>query len=317
MTSMKKTKHLENEDISKMLSKQLNCKIGPESVGTVPAELVAECLHKKNAYPLYKHGVDGSLAREISKKMIDGLLDELVLKGDVSRQQADGFLDSLEHEMLLDGAAIYYMEQSRKIAFMNTTVQGRVTILSNYDSWSPLWSSGGLYGTEDALVGMMRSLSLNPARVKQEAEKRGLRCYRNFPKIISREGNEVVDYEDFVTCLIECPNQGLWTFMGEFDMEALWETDCNPSKLVIPRGTTCTVFNDWSGGGSCYVIKTLRDLPYRKLMQRARTEYDRPTIYVDEKLSQTCEYNHGYSTKEVYGRPLSTNKLLVLPSRRT
>lgn len=245
-----------------------------------------------------------------AKRALDELLDS---QKDLTEDQKDLFRTTDEYQELLTEIRSRNDSEAEKELFCQSRIRGRVTLHSNYDCWLPLWEAKGLYGTEDALQGIMKMLCLNPAKVKQEALRKGIACYRRFPNLRYREGREVVPYEGFVNCLLECPNYGLWTFFGLFDMKGLWNarnlnTDAvETDPLIIPKGTTCTMFNSWNGGGSLDFTETIRDVSIKELNRRGASLYDCATVYVDEKFKDA----HGYSSGEVYGGTLSSKPILT------
>lgn len=239
-------------------------------------------------------------------------LEKLLKGAGLSEDEISLFKSTNEYDELRMEIESRDDSESEKEIFCRSRIRTRIMLHSNYDCWLPLWEAGGLYGKEDALEGIMKMLSLNPAKVKAEAVKQGLTCHRAFPNLKYRNGKEIVPYEGFVRCLIECPNYGLWTFFGYFDMEALWNKglwDMNEKKLdtlIIPIGTTCTMFNDWNGGGSLDFTKTIRPVTIGELRKKGASLYDCPRIYVDEKFNDA----RGYSSGEVYGGVLSSEEIL-------
>lgn len=246
-------------------------------------------------------------AREELDKLIDTVQE-------LTEDQKDLFKQTYEYLDLVIEIKSRDESDAEKDIFVKSHIQARVALHSNYDCWPPLWAAGGLKGNESALEGMMKALSLNPAKVKQEALKNDIDCFGSFPNLKYRDGKEIVSYEGFVKCLLECPNYALFSFFGEFDMKALWATglyDTPTEKqfdsLVIPAGTKCTMFNDWNGGGSLEFTETLRDVTIGELRKRASSRYDHPAIYVDERFKDA----HGYSSGEVYGGHVSTKTILT------
>lgn len=233
-------------------------------------------------------------------------LDRLIdTEAGLDRDEKTLFRETSEYDDLLMEIKQRNDTTACKDLIRNSRIRCRVTLHSNYDCWLPLWEARGLYGKEDALEGLMKMLSLNPAKVKAEAVRQGIDCYRCFPNLKYREGKELVSYEGFVECLSECPNYGLWTFFGIFDMQALWDSDFQTQGLVIPAGTKCTMFNSWNGGGSLAFTETLRPVTLEELSRRGG-KYDGPKVYVDERLNE-----YGYSSGEVYGCTLSEKEILT------
>ena len=272
---------------------------------------------------ILKEGLDDNLweifseqAHYYAVKELNNLLDELE---ELSDDEKELFKTTDKYDQLILEIKSRDDSEAEKEIFCRSRIHARVTLHSNYDAWTPLYASKGLYGKDDALEGMMTALCLNPAKVKKEATSRGVDCFGSFPNYKHKDGKEIISYKGFLDCLIECPNYGLFTFFGLFDMKALWNTGLydTPQKeqfdnLVIPAGTTCTIFNSWVGGGSCDFTETLRDVTIKELKRKARTQYDEPSIDVDEKFKDA----NGYSSGEVYGGFLSSKEILKAKKTR-
>lgn len=272
-------------------------------------------IHPATLDNILKNGLEDQLyeifsdqANYYANRELNKLLGDIGLNDD----EINLFRDTEQYDELRMEIESRDDSNAMKEIFCRSRIRTRIMLHSNYDCWLPLWEAQGLYGKEDALEGIMKMLCLNPAKVKEEAIRQGIACHRAFPNLKYRNGKEVVSYEGFVRCLIECPNYGLWTFFGYFDMDALWNQglwDMNESKLdslTIPKGTKCTMFNDWNGGGSLDFTETIRPVTIGELKKRGASLNDCPRIYVDEKFKDA----RGYSSGEVYGDVISSKEIL-------
>ena len=261
------------------------------------AKTVENCFDAKSLQPLCEDGAWDEAtyqnAREIAKRVLAA--------SDFDEEDQERFLDDEEFILLTQEIEERNTSTPEKDCFLQTRTHGRLSIHSNYDCWVPPYDAGCLYSKESLLWGLMAELCLNPKKVKQEVILSGWHCGIEgpWPDIKSRNGKEVVSYRDFVNVLYECPNYGIWTFLGLFDMQALLDDGFDTDAMLIPKGTTCTMYNSWKGGGSCAFAKTLRDITVKELIRRAAPYQDGVRVYVDEK---GC--GSGYASNEVYsGHP--------------
>lgn len=89
-------------------------------------------------------------------------------------------------------------------------------------------------------------------------------------------------------------------------MQGLIDSHFNTDEMTIPKGTTCTMFNDWNGGGSHSDTVTLQDVSIKELMRRGSHYFDIPRVYIDERGT-----SRGYSSDSVYGGHFSEEPALV------
>lgn len=267
------------------------------------AKTVEKCIQAKDLSPLY----EGDTWDEATYQSAREIAKSVLAASDFDQEDQERFLDDELFIELVQEIESRNTSTPEKDCFLQTTVHGRLTVNSNYDCWVPPYDAGCLYSKESLLWGLMAELCLNPKKVKEEVLRVwDVRVEGPWPDIKSRNGKEVVSYKDFVRVLFECPNYGVWTFLGAFDMQALLDHGFDTEKMVIPKGTTCTMYNSWNGGGSCAFATTLRDLPVQELIRRAAPYQDGVTLHVDEK---GC--GSGYASNEVYAGHLSDDKFLI------
>ena len=227
-------------------------------------------------------------------------LEKVIGMSDYDQALVDKFRMSNDYMNLVAEIEDRDDSHPERTVFERSKCHVRITLHSNYDCWLPLWETGSLYFDDTAMKGLLAVLCLNPAKVKKEAIRQGLECEGRWPNIRTREGNEIVSYKDFINNLYECPNYGLWSFFGTFDMKALWKKDFNTDGMTIPKDTVCFMFNSWNGGGSCAQARTLRDVTIKELIRRGAPYHDTTRVYVDER---GC--SDGYTSRQVYGPFLS------------
>ena len=273
----------------------------------IPPEVLHRCL-KDGLTGLTQecYYLEGTLAS--AKSIREALMEDAAKV--FTAEQLDEFYGSYEYEGIVNDILDRNCSDPDKDVFVQSDLHARVMLHSNYDCWVPPYDAGSLQYGETALVGLLDELNLNPALVKKEARRQGIRCSGRWHNLQAREGKEIVPYEGFVKCLRECPNYGLWTFFGLFDMQALYDANCKTKDLVIPKGTVCTMFNDWNGGGSYETTETIREISLRDLNWKASHHHDCARVYVDERFKEA----RGYSSNEVYGCHLSDERILTKPS---
>ena len=258
----------------------------------IEPQAIAKCLEKKSTLDLDLSGCFCEMRRSSAVEE----LETLIRVSGYTESDVTAFRHTQEYDDLL--AEIEYRDVSQPVrdTFVQSTCHMRITLHSNYDCWLPLWETRSLYLEDSALKGLLAALCLNPSKIKQEALRQGVACEGRWPNIPSREGKEIVSYEDFIENLIECPNYGLWSFFGTFDMESLWKAGFKTDDMVIPKGTMCYMYNSWNGGGSCAKTRTLREVSLKELTARSAHYLDIPRIHVDER-----DCDAGYSSDQVYG----------------
>lgn len=276
-----------------------------DSYDEVPAKLIQQCLDARSGEPLTSEPLFDEERRYYADYYLKELAQTFIDKP-YSYEKLEEFTGSDEWDSLLNEIEDRDTSAPLRELLSQSTVHVRIMLHSNYDCWLPVWETRSLYLRDSALDGILAMLSLNPSRVKAAAMKLGMPVSGRWPDLPSREGKEVVDYEAFVKNLQACPNYGLWTFFGRFRLTDLLDADFDPASLTIPKGTVCSMYNDWNGGGSTYLIHTIRDIPVRELVRRGARRKDTARVYVDEK---GC--SNGYASGEVYGQYLSDEYALV------
>lgn len=269
----------------------------------VSAKIVTECLENKSLEPLFEADYYGEARREAAYDELDRLGESLYSEDEwfIFKTESDFYEELL---WLIEERDSSCPERS---CWSQTQIDGRVMLFSNYDCWVPPYDAGALYAQKDYLETAMRVLCLNPKKVKEVCSE-WADCKGRWPNYPFRNGKEVISYEGFSRILRESCNYGLLCFVGKMNMGELWEHIGDTNELVIPKGTTVTMFNHWNGGGSMADCETIRDISLEEMNRRAKqgngTEYDFVELEVDEK--GCCR---GYSTGEVYGGSLSSNDL--------
>lgn len=270
----------------------------------LPADILQECIKNESLDPLYEPDFYRDALNEGAAFMAAELIGSLGL----TSGEMDAFKESEAYNDLIDEILIRAESPEKKLFTMGSHY-GYLRLQSNYDLWCPLRMTGGLNTVDDALMGILSVLSLNPAKVRDTAREMGVKTApgSRWPHLPLREGKEVVDYRDFVKCLANTPGGGSWTFVGTFDMKALLENGCRTETMTIPKGTTCLIFDPFLGGGSYEPIATIRPLAVGDIIKRQKRYKDTFHIIVDEGR----ETSEGYSTGSVYGEHLDSDVFLT------
>jgi len=269
-----------------------------------PHNLLEQCLQKKSFCPATEENVYADAREYATRTIIENLLEQQGLDAD----QIQLFTYSEEYDQLR--YEIQYRDRSNpeRELLEKSHIHGFLQLTTNYDCWIKIYDQGGLQYEDNALRDVLAALSLNPRKVKEEARLWGIPCLGRWPDLKARNGKEIVDYEKFIACLNDTPNYGNWAFFGVFDGKALLDAAFNPESLIIPKGTTCCMFNNWDGGGSCQQCTTLRDLPVKDILRKiGKTEWDGVRVCVDEGNKNIF----GYTPCSVYGGHLSNNEFLT------
>lgn len=269
----------------------------------VPPTFIQRCLDEKDDSPLFEENLYSEARQYYARKEAEAALERIVKDED-------------ERELFMSTDLFYeiiYEIESRddstpeKDALKNTITNGYIRLHSNYDCWLPIWEQGGIQAEGTALGGIMAALSLNPHKVKEAAARREITVIGRFRNIVSREGKEVVGYDDFINVLCECGNYGNWAFFGRFDFNDMLTANFDTDSLVIPKGTTCGMFNWWNGAGSLDFCRTIRPLPVSELKRRQARWKDDVKVIVDSRDNKD---KSGYVPSEVYGGTISSDTLL-------
>jgi len=181
----------------------------------------------------------------------------------------------------------------------NTTLRGRATLFSNYDCLPHNFDMNNTYRYDEYVKDIIDILYLNPAIVKRTFNTHGINTQGRWPNLSYRNGKEAVEYKDLADELLNQCCYGLLTFMGMFPLMDLYESGFEEyTKVMVPEGNCCGMYNSWNGGGSLMEMKLKRDLII-PVQRKNKTKYDRCEICVDERNCQ------GYSINEVYGMDIS------------
>lgn len=168
------------------------------------AEQIQECIIKKSVIPLY----DGNYWLEVKEDRAKSEIESLLKKENLDKDQIELFKTTQQMYDLID--EVLYRDESNPEteALKNTRLDGYLRFYSNYDCWLPIYELGGIQAENTALAGIMAALSLNPVKVKAAAYEKGIKAFGRFRNIPHREGNEVVDYDEFIASLAETPCYG-------------------------------------------------------------------------------------------------------------
>ena len=268
----------------------------------LPAKTVQKCLDKRTSDPLYEEDFWEESRSYCANEEVRRLMEQ----AGYTQEQFDLFKGSDEYWNLVWEIQDRDRSTPVKDTAKQTRMHGYLRFQSNYDCWLPLWEQGGIQVEHTALGGILAALSLNPRKVKEAAVKKGIKTIGAFRNIPSREGKELVDYDQFVQVLCETPNYGNWAFFGCLDLEELLKKGFNPDGMTIPTGTACCMFNWWNGGGSLDFCTTLRPVSVRELRKRLSPYSDDLRVLVDEGRG-----NGGYTPCEVYGSHLNDETFLT------
>ncbi len=175
-------------------------------------------------------------------------------------------------------------------------VYGRAMLYTNYDCFPHNYDMGNTYYYDEYFKDMVDVLCLNPTKVKQVFNQKGIHTTGRWPDKPKRNDNEAVRYEDLADEMLNQCCYCLLTFMGLIPLTDLYKNNFGEyKKIMIPKGNNCGMFNNWNGGGSLMEMELLRDL-YIPVEFPRKTQYDRCELCVDEPR---C--GNGYCINEVYG----------------
>lgn len=262
-------------------------------------ELIQKCLSVKNDEALTENHWESDARRTGSEYALKSLQQDVLSDSKYEHlhpyiedwlEEADNKNEILEIIEDRDTSKPYEEMLGR------SKVYGRAMLYSNYDCFPRNYDMGNTYYYDDYLKDMIDVLCLNPAKVKQMFNKKGINTTGKWPDKYRRNGKEAVRYEDFADEILNQCCCGLLTFMGLMPLTDLYKNKFKEYKtIIVPKGNNCGMFNSWDGGGSLMEIELLRDLSIPVEFPR-KTQYDRCELCVDEPR---C--GNGYCINEVYG----------------
>ena len=251
-------------------------------------DVIETCMKEKSAMALYDktddwyrdaiwHGVS-QILEDIKSSCIDEGFDE---------DAVEEFMDDNRDDMV---NIIYERDDSDALGDLlkNTDdIPVRVEMLSNYDCINSHWleSQGGYVYPDSYFGDMVDALNLNPAKVKRFLAEKGISVYGRCHYRKSRDGKELVSYEDFHRELVNsCCGANLLTYIGKINLKELYESGFSVAKVTIPKDNYCGIFSSMYGGGSVLDMKLREDVTlelkiedyhgYRLMIDTPRKKYD-------------------------------------------
>ena len=208
-------------------------------------DVIETCMKEKSAMTLYDktdywyqdarwHGVS-QILDDIKSSCIDEGFDE-----DVVVEFMDDNRDDIVN-------IIYERDDSDALGDLlkNTDdIPVRIEMLSNYDCINSHWleSQGGYVYPDSYFGDMVDALNLNPAKVKRFLTEKGIAVYGRCHYRRSRDGKELVSYEDFHRELVNsCCGANLLTYIGKINLKELYESGFSVAKVTIPKDNYCGI----------------------------------------------------------------------------
>ena len=260
-------------------------------------ELIQKCLDAKSDETLFDNDWESDSRRTGSEYVLKSLRDKILFDNKYKHLQPsiEDWLEDNKDEIL---EIIEDRDTSKPYEEMlgRSKIYGRATLFTNYDCFPHNYDMNNTYYYNEYFKDMVDLLCLNPAKVKQVFNQKGINTIGKWPNKPKRNGNEAVRYEDLADEMLNQCCYCLLTFMGLMPLTDLYQNNFGEYKtIIIPKGNNCGMFNSWNGGGSLMEMELLRDL-YIPVEFTRKTEYDRCEICVDEPR---C--GNGYCINEVYG----------------
>lgn len=171
----------------------------------------------------------------------------------------------------------------------------RIEMLSNYDCINSHWleSQGGYVYPNSYFGDMVNALNLNPAKVKRILAEKDIQVHGRCPDKRSRNGKELVSYEDFRLELVNsCCGTNQLTFIGKVNAMELYETGFDIAKVTIPKDNCCGIFSSVFGSGSMLEMKLRQDVT----IELKTENYQGYRLVIDAPHK-----NYDFSIRQVYG----------------
>ena len=264
-------------------------------------ETIQKCIEKKEDYPLCDMVNDWlhDCRYENSLEIVDDLKDSIL--SDEKYADIHTYIDEwLDDDDNRDNLRYSIMERdySDPVSELisRTSFRARITQYSNYDSLLSNYDMGNKYHYQNYFKDIVDTLYLNPAKVKQALNKKGIDAEGVWINLTHRNGREAVEYDAFADEVHNQTCSAHLVFMGMFPLKIMYSHGFSKyHKIIVPKGNSCGLYGYWQGGGSLLGMELKRDL---KLSIRlpGKTKYDRFDMELDER--NCC---NGYSIDEGYG----------------
>lgn len=259
-------------------------------------DVIETCMKEKSAISLYdkieywynesKYYTIREIWDQIKSNCIDEGFDE---------DAVEEFMDDNRDDIV---NIIYERDDSDALGNLlkNTDdIPVRIEMLSNYDCINSHWleSQGGYVYPDSYFGDMVDALNLNPAKVKRLLAEKGIAVYGRCHYRKSRDGKELVSYEDFHRELVNsCGGANLLTYIGKINIKELYESDFSVAKVTIPKDNYCGIFSSMYGGGSVLDMKLRSDVTIELKIE----DYHGHRLLIDNPHKK-----YDYSIGHVYG----------------
>lgn len=262
-------------------------------------ETIQKCLDAKSDEALYDTLWEADARREVSEYVLEEIRDRILCAGTYESLHPwidDWLEEDFNKEAVLEAIEERDNSNPYKEMLSRSRIRARVTLYTNYDCLPHNYDMGNTYYYGEYLKDIIDLLCMNPVKVRQAFNGKGINTTGRWPDKPKRNGKEAVRYEALAEELLNQCCYGLLTFMGLMPLGDLYEHNFTEYKtIMVPKGNSCGMFNDWNGGGSLMEMELLWDL-YIPASFPKKTGYDRCEICVDEPR---C--GNGYCIDEVYG----------------
>jgi hypothetical protein len=264
-------------------------------------EIIQKCFEKQEMYPLFEQ-IDfwqSECQYESSLEIIDELKDSILSddKYAAIHTYIEEWLDDDDNK---DGLRYKILDRDHSDPvselISRTKFRARLTQFTNYDTLPSNYDIGNKYQYQDYFKDIVDTLHLNPAKVAQALNKKGIDAEGIWVNLTYRNGREAVEYDDFADEVHNQTCNGHLVFMGMFPLDVMYEQGFRKyHKIIVPKGNSCGLYGSYNGGGSLLGMKLKRDLVL-PLQMPGKSKYDRFDLELDE---QNC--CNGYCIDEVYG----------------
>ncbi|MCM1107949.1 MAG: hypothetical protein NC388_02705 [Clostridium sp.] len=261
-------------------------------------DTIEECLGNKNAMMMLDKSDEWYAdVQWLAIRDIIGQLKSDCIDRGFDEDYVNEFMDRHDDELM---DAISARDDSDVLGtLLGNTADIPVTVemLSNYDCINSHWleSRGGYVYPGSYFGDMVDALNLNPAKVKRSLTEKGIRVYGRYPDRKSRNGRELVSYEDFHRELVNSGSgANMLTYLGKVNVKELYESGFNIARVVIPQGNRCGIFSSMYGGGSIMDMTLRHDATIDLKTGNGHSYCHRLKMDIPQKY-------YGHSIRQVYG----------------
>lgn len=279
-------------------------------------ELMQYCLEQKSPALLWERADEWwyDESRDPLDAIIDDLKKQCETKLGYSTEEVERAFEVYQDDDLIEEAILERCEEEDTTRYLlkQTAWDGAVPIRvevnsPNKELLSPEFHLSHGYSYEKSYFGdMVDLLQLNPAKVKEMLEEKGIEAIGTYPDLPERNGNEVVTYNAFMQELQENVGTGnQLTFLATLKLTDALDAGFDLKDITIPKGNQVGLYSSVDGAGGQLGMELQRDLalPLGGAYSPTIT-IDGEGVYRGYSIQETYGFAH---PERMFGKPVAVN----------